>query len=288
MQQDLCGCLCKPNKVLRMYYHLLVILTKTSISLMALRRLRRICNTDEKFDIRSSEYQNHLIARDYKPTLVKRQFHAIKNNRHEARQVKPKVIKSNFNSIVVYNPVMKNLEKILNDDLHILYGDPDMKKMFPEGTIRVTYRRGKCLKELVSPSLYPLSQSLHLELVSVNVDENRCDICKNYMVFKNEFSCTANGKTCKLRSDLFCKSDNVIYLIGCKTCKQQYVGSAYESNFNRRFTVHKMDINTDKVRCGVAKHFLNNCTGINKLKNVEVQFIEEVKEGNYDLEGKPW
>ena len=42
-------------------------------------RLTRICDTDEKFDIRSCEYQNYLIARDYKPTLVKRQFRAIKN-----------------------------------------------------------------------------------------------------------------------------------------------------------------------------------------------------------------
>ena len=48
-------------------------------------RLRRICDTDEKFDIRSSEYQNYLIARDYRPTLVKRQFHTIKNiSRREA------------------------------------------------------------------------------------------------------------------------------------------------------------------------------------------------------------
>ena len=38
----------------------------------------------------------------------------------------------------------------------------------------------------------------------------------------------------------------------------------------------------------MTKHFLNNCTGINKLDNVEVQLIEEVKEGNYDLEGKLW
>ena len=115
-------------------------------------RLRRICDTDEKFDIRSYEYQNYLIAIDYKPTLVKRQFHAIKNiSRREARQFKPKVIKSNFNLITVYNPVMKNLEKVLNDNLHILYSDPDMKKVFPEGTISVTYRRRKCLKELISP-----------------------------------------------------------------------------------------------------------------------------------------
>ena len=44
-------------------------------------RLRRICDTDKKFDIRSYKYQKYLIARDYKPTLVKRQFHAVKNIR---------------------------------------------------------------------------------------------------------------------------------------------------------------------------------------------------------------
>ena len=38
----------------------------------------------------------------------------------------------------------------------------------------------------------------------------------------------------------------------------------------------------------MPKHFLNNCTGINKIENVEVQLIEEVKEGSYDLEGKFW
>ena len=78
-------------------------------------RLRRVCDTEEKFDICSYKCQNYLIARDYTPTLIKRQFHAIKNSRSEARQVKPKVIKSNFNLITIYNPVMKNLEKVLND-----------------------------------------------------------------------------------------------------------------------------------------------------------------------------
>ena len=106
------------------------------------------------------------------------------------------------------------------------------------------------------------------------------------MVFKNKFTCTATGKTYEVRGDLTCKSDNTVQLISCKKCKQQYVGSAFESNFKPKFRVHKSDINIDKDRCEVAKHFLNNCTGINKLENVKVQLIEEVKEGNYDLGGK--
>ena len=44
-----------------------------------------------------------------------------------------------------------------------------MKKVFPEGTISVTYRRERCLKELIS-----LSESA--SRVS-NCNESRCDIC---------------------------------------------------------------------------------------------------------------
>ena len=35
-------------------------------------RLRRICDSDEKFNKRSEEYQNYFIARDYKPNKVKK------------------------------------------------------------------------------------------------------------------------------------------------------------------------------------------------------------------------
>ena len=103
-----------------------------------------------------------------------------------------------------------------------------------------------------------------------------------------KFTCTTTGKAYMVRDDLTCKSDNVVHLISWKRCKQQYVGSAFESNFKTSFRVHKSDINIGKDRRGVAKYSLNNCPGINKLENMEVQLIEEVKEGNYDLEGKLW
>ena len=53
-------------------------------------------------------------------------------------QIKPKVIESNFNLINVYNPVANNLENVLHNNVHIIYGHLDMKKVFPVGTISVT------------------------------------------------------------------------------------------------------------------------------------------------------
>ena len=35
-------------------------------------RLKRISNSDEKFTVRSNEYKNHLIAREYKPKIFEK------------------------------------------------------------------------------------------------------------------------------------------------------------------------------------------------------------------------
>ena len=51
----------------------------------------RICDSDEKYDERLEEYQKYLIARDYQPGSVKRQFEEVKKlNRSEARRPKVK------------------------------------------------------------------------------------------------------------------------------------------------------------------------------------------------------
>ena len=60
--------------------------TESILKRVALR-LRRICDSDEKFEKHSAEYQNYLIARDYKPGKVKKQFSDIKKlTREEARR----------------------------------------------------------------------------------------------------------------------------------------------------------------------------------------------------------
>ena len=54
-------------------------------------RLRRICDDDETFEKRSSEYQNYLVAGDHKSSIVKNQFCEVrKKTRSEARQKQTK------------------------------------------------------------------------------------------------------------------------------------------------------------------------------------------------------
>ena len=64
-------------------------------------------------------------------------------------------------------------------------------------------------------------------------------------------------------------------------CGKQYVGSA--TGFKERFRINKSDINTSKVRYGVANHLLNVCrSSASKFEYFQLQLIEKVSVQNDD------
>ena len=128
------------------------------------------------------------------------------------------------------------------------------------------------MKELIAPSIYPKKTNTRTSSIT---NCNNCDICKNCMIFDNTFTCTATGKSYFIRGQLNCESINVIYLITCSKCLEQYVGSAVK--FKSRFRIHKSDIKTKKERCGSARHFNSKCYhDINPFQYLKVQLIEQV------------
>ena len=64
-------------------------------------------------------------------------------------------------------------------------------------------------------------------------------------------------------------------MTSCKCCGKQYVGSA--TGFKERFRTRKNDINSVKLKCGVANHLLNVCRSCaSKFQYLQVQLKEEV------------
>ena len=107
----------------------------------------------------------------------------------------------------------------------------------------------------------------------------KCDICKDFLVVSPEFTCFATKR--KYKGILKCDSRNVTYLISCKYCGKQYIGSA--TGFKEGFRIHKSDINTGKIRCGVANHLLHVCRySTSKFEYLKVQLIEKVFVQNDD------
>ena len=134
------------------------------------------------------------------------------------------------------------------------------------------FRRNKNLKELLSPSLFPNRKSTKSNSI---INCNSCDICNNYMVFKNMFTCAVTGKKYFVKGELHCNSCNVVYLVECINCKQQYISSAF--NVKQRFRIHKSDIKTNKDRCGTARHFNSvGCHSTYPHNYSKVQLIEQL------------
>ena len=98
-------------------------------------------------------------------------------------------------------------------------------------------------------------------------------MCKNFLVVSPYFTWFATKPKNKIEEILKCNSRNDTYLISCKCCGKQYAGSS--TGFKERNRIHKSDINTGKVRCGVANHLLNVCrSSASKFEYLQVQLTE--------------
>ena len=99
------------------------------------------------------------------------------------------------------------------------------------------------------------------------------------MIIDSKFRCTVTSKTYFIEVNLSFDSCNVIYLMTCSNCGEQYVGSAI--NFKRRFRIHKSYIKTNKDRCGTGRHFYNKCCSPNnKHDYLKEQIIKQVLNNN--------
>ena len=115
-------------------------------------RLRRIQDSDEKFEKHSAKYQGYLIARDYKLGKAKKQLSDTKKlNREKVRKLK--LLKTTFstscNLVTQYNPLFPNLKTIIRNHLPILYSNQQILDIFPCNTISVTCKKNKNLKKIL-------------------------------------------------------------------------------------------------------------------------------------------
>ena len=96
--------------------------------------LWHICDTDGKYNQRSSKYENYHIGREYNPTLVKKQFEEVgKMTRTQRRASKPKqnqVRKINF--FTSYNPSLPCMSTLIKKHLPLLHSDDNLKTLFPK------------------------------------------------------------------------------------------------------------------------------------------------------------
>ena len=143
-----------------------------------------------------------------------------------------------------------------------MHSNGDLKNIFLENLICTVFKRNRNLKETSSQSLHTKNKKEKNLVIETCA---KSDIFKNHMISDNIVTCKVSHEKYYI-NNYDCNCMNVIYLISCTNCNEQYEGSPVD--FKKRFRMRKSGINTKKDRLGVPHHCTNNCRDPqNLLKN---------------------
>ena len=122
--------------------------------------------------------------------------------------------------VVTYNPAFKNLFQVIGKNLQLLYADKEVKKVFSPAPF-VSFRSTRNLKSyLVRSKIYPLERKVGSEKCIIK----RCLVCLNVSE-TDVFQSFQTSEQYKINHQANCNDKCLIYLLSCKVCDLQYVGS---------------------------------------------------------------
>ena len=223
---------------------------KTSIPYSQTLRLNRICSEASDFDRRCNDLEAWLLKRGYDQGLVRRKvLDARKFKRKDLLNREKSENKDHKLTLnITYHPAFNALNGILRKLHVILNCDQQHCNVFPDVPM-VGFRKGKSLKDfLVRAKVQPLEK---VQGSCVGCQDKRCktDLSTGTSFMDNK------GKTYSIRDHtLNCDSVNVVYLITCKACGMQYVGST-KNKFRTRYKVYKSNQKYHKTKKVMQQQF---------------------------------
>ena len=234
--------------------------TKNAIPFSLALRLRRICSTDETFNIRTAQLTTYLLKRGYKRNFVTKQIQRAANiPRRLALQTKDMNKPTRVPFITTFNPSLPHISNIIKKHYHLLHSSDRCKKVFPNLPV-VAFRRSPNLRDLlVSAKLSSNSTNPHPQLPSGSYRCGKnCATCPYISDGLTNYTFFSTGETRPIKSNLTCETKNLIYMIQGNRCNLQYIGET-KRRLKDRFNEHRRTIdnpNTKSKPTTAAEHFL--------------------------------
>ena len=230
---------------------------------MALR-LRRLCSTNEYFDIKTKEYAAYLVARGHDPGSVMDTFKNIRDiPRNDAR--KKKIANDNSKIILStkYNPRGPDVLNIINKHIHLISNTPSLKNVLPANSIMVSFKCEQNLKELLlRGDPYNIKWDItENSKLGYRRCVKRCDSCDNFVLVKDHIISNSTGKCFTIKHEFSCSSKCVVYCAFCLKCGQQGVGSTI--NWKPRLANYKAHIKKKIPSCRIVRHYMEDCINEN-------------------------
>ena len=263
-------------------------------------RVRRNCSDrvpgDKMFIDNLVKYKAYLLDSGYASDIIDKHFIKVaklkrKDTLGEKVARNRKIRNRKINFVTTWDPMFPDINKAFRKFYHILEEDEQCKKLFPKGSFRVSYKRGhKNLKEFLASSKLVFE---NMDAVSNSKRQHhgkcvKCGSCGKstkgrkrssgiyccqVLEENNQFKSFQTKEQYRIRQDINCKSENVIYLVTCKRCGLQGVRSCLV--LSQRVSNYITSIEKRKPSCKIEQHFTKpghtindySVLGIVKLEN---------------------
>jgi hypothetical protein len=238
--------------------------TKNNIPYSQARRICTIiddpCEKNEKLQ----QMYDFFIDRGYPPELIKNGITKAKAiPQSELRKVKETVVEDIIPFVQRHNPRHPNVFKLLHSTFDILQTDQYMKKVLTNTKLIKSQRQPQNLKHLLTRARFTSNNS-NVETGSKKCGDPRCGTCP-YMLETKTINIKRTGEEFTIKSLMNCKSTNVLYLMTCNGCHENYVGLTTTS-LAARHRVHRQQIQHPYLRqIGASEHF-DKCNPNKKIK----------------------
>ena len=155
----------------------------------------------------------------------------------------------------------------------VIYTYEEHRNVYPEIPL-VGFRNGKSLKQFLVRAKLP---TVKCKGSSGICNAKPCEVCQ-YIEPTKTFSNKDKSVTYSIEgNDLNCSSKMVVYLVQCKSCNKQYIGSAstkFRLRFNNDKCCHRKYISNQEVpQQSFHPHF--NCENHNGMEDWQFTLIDE-------------
>ena len=172
--------------------------------------------------------------------------------------------------VVRHDPRLPSINKIIHKHYRSMTQDPYMAEVFPEPPL-VAYTRPKNIRDFLIRDRLPTKTRQRRKITGMKRYKENC-IIYPYVNSCKSVKSTHTVTVAPLTKEYDCQTQNLIYLVHCKKCNDQYVGET-KNTLKKRFSQHLGYMDNKDFRQATGRHF--NLPGHQK-SHMSITVLEKI------------
>ena len=224
---------------------------------------------------RFAELKTMLLDREYKSKSIDAAIEKARSVKREDAIKKVVTSKSDDRVVFVthFDPRLPSITHIVRKHYRSMVSqDIYLSQVFPSAPI-VAFKRPKNIREILIKARVP-SANIRTRRVQNGYKKCITPSCLTcpYSLPGKVIKASATDFKTEVNAPVSCDTKNVIYLISCQHCLQQYVGETHRPA-KERFGNHRGYVNRKELEKATGQHF--NLPG-HSISDIKFQIIEKV------------